>query len=87
MHNGVDDRLASLLGVDCSGEFCDSVYREVSVACGCEEMHGTLLPDSTTALLTELTVFPGFELECAFSLLADQLTSWLKDENCLSPAY
>ncbi|MEU9482481.1 hypothetical protein AB0D83_02220 [Streptomyces decoyicus] len=43
--------------------------------------------DSTTALLTELTDFPGIELGCVFGLLADQLTGWLKDENCLSPAY
>ncbi|MGY5130014.1 hypothetical protein [Streptomyces nigrescens] len=87
MHDSADDRLAFLLEVDCSGEFCDSVYIEASVACGCKDMHATHIADSTTALLTELTIFPGTELGCAFSLLADQLTDWLKDENRRSPAY
>ncbi|MFI9203844.1 hypothetical protein [Streptomyces sp. NPDC053048] len=87
VHDEADDHLSFLLEADCSGEFGDSVYWAVIVACGCEERHATHVADSTTLPLTELAGFQDFALGFAFDLLAQQLADWLEDEKRLSPAY
>ncbi|MFE0193679.1 hypothetical protein [Streptomyces sp. NPDC058989] len=87
VYDEAGDRLSFLLDADCSGEFCDSVYLAVNVACGCAERHTTHVLDADTVLLTELADYQAFALGFAFDLMAQRLTGWLKDEGTHTPAH